>query len=236
MNIGGRSVILASPDGLGSAPAPLIIALHGGLGTADNFRSQLQFDGNPALQRARVAYLNGTPATRVMRRRLVWNAGECCGLAARMNIDDVGYIGSVIASLKSQGLVAGNQVTIVGHSNGAMMGYRFACERPDLIRNLVAISGQLTSQSCPNASGVRVLQLHGTADSNVPIAGGVGSGPSGVRYMSSERTAAALRRAGASMETNYVQGAQHRVETIQSALRQNGQGSIGAVVGRFVGL
>jgi poly(3-hydroxybutyrate) depolymerase len=236
MSIGGRDVTLVSPDGLGSSLAPLIIALHGGLGTADGFRRQLQFDGNPSFQKARVAYLNGTPASRVMRNRLVWNAGDCCGLAAASNINDVGYISSVIANLQSQGLVDGNRVTIVGHSNGAMMAYRFACERPDLVRNVVAISGQLTIPSCSNSSGVRVLQLHGTEDANVPIEGGVGSRSSGVAFMSSAQTAAALQSAGASLQTDFVPGAAHNVDSIQRALQSSGRGGIGTVVANFMGL
>ena len=40
-----------------------------------------------------VAYLNGTPVTRMLGAdKLGWNAGGgCCGVPAENNVDDVGY-------------------------------------------------------------------------------------------------------------------------------------------------
>lgn len=231
LTVQGREVILDSPSRLGNNPAPLIVALHGGLGSAQNFQSQLQLRNSGRLDNVRVAYLQGTKATRLTPRRRAWNAGGCCGLPQRSGVNDVGYIAAVIQTLSQQGLVSPGRVTLVGHSNGAMMANYFVCQRGGLVNNVIAISGPLTTGNCSGASGVRILQLHGTADTNVPVQGGRGSGPSGVEYPSLEASASRLRRAGASVQIELLQGAGHSMSDINGALR--GRGGIAGLISQY---
>ena len=214
MTVNGRDVLLDSPSRLGNNPAPLIVALHGGFGSASSFREQLQLRSNGQLNNARVVYLQGTKATRLTPRRRAWNAGGCCGLPQRSGVDDLGYIAAVIQSMTQKGLVSPGRVTLIGHSNGAMMANHFACRRSGLVDNVIAISGPLTTPNCSSASGVRVLQVHGSADTNVPVAGGRGSGPSGVDYPSLQASAQRMRRAGANVQIEQLRSqiwqARHR--------------------------
>jgi polyhydroxybutyrate depolymerase len=155
---------------------PLLVALHGGLGSGPQFEQQTGFDGLAESNRFIVVYPNGTPI-RPGSTGLVWNAGACCSVAAenRQNIDDVGFISALITQLESQYNINKDMVDVTGHSNGAMLGERLACQLSDQIVAIAVQSGALTTPQCDPAHPVAVLEIHGTADQNVPINGGVGS-------------------------------------------------------------
>jgi hypothetical protein len=66
-------------------------------------------------------------------------------------------------------------------SNGAMMTYRLACESALPIAAIAPVAGTLTVP-CEHPQRVSVLHVHGLADGNVPIGGGVGVGFARVPY------------------------------------------------------
>src|SRR5439155_9419384 len=55
-------------------------------------------------------------------------------------------------------------------SNGGYMAYRMACERADVVTNIVVLAGAAASDpaACQPSRGVEVLHLHGTLDTTVP--------------------------------------------------------------------
>ncbi len=213
--IGDRSFNLVSPSSVKGA-APLVLALHGGFGNAEWFARALPLDSLAAQYGFRVAYLEGSG------RIKSWNAGRCCGPAARDNVNDVRYIEGVIAELSRAGLVS--DVKMVGHSNGAMMTYRYLCEGKTKVSAAVIMSGSMMTNSCRGISGTRVLALHGSQDENVPIAGGIGKGPVDVPYTSLEDSTAAASRAGARVRIEILKGAGHRLRQLDRvARRQDGK-------------
>ena len=158
------------------SPVPLLVALHGGLGSGQQFEVQTGFDGLAEANHFIVVYPNGTPI-RPGSAELVWNAGACCSVASqnRQNIDDVGFVSALITQLESQYDIDRNRVFVTGHSNGAMMAERLACQLADQVVAIAVQSGTLTVDGCQPSKPVAVLEIHGTADQNVPINGGVGS-------------------------------------------------------------
>jgi hypothetical protein len=98
---GGRDMVLHVPARLPPTGArALVIVLHGGMGSADRIvgrqaESGLNLDAIADRDGFVVAYLNGTPVTRLLgSRALGWNAGGgCCGQPAQTGVDDVAYIG-----------------------------------------------------------------------------------------------------------------------------------------------
>jgi polyhydroxybutyrate depolymerase len=73
---------------------------------------------------------------------------------------------------------------VVGHSNGGMMAYRIAAERPDVVAAVAVVSatvGGTPSASEPEwtvprpARPVPVLAFHGRDDENIPYDGGRGT-------------------------------------------------------------
>jgi polyhydroxybutyrate depolymerase len=101
---------------------------------------------------------------------LSWNAGACCGLAAVRGLDDVGFIAAVIGDVVRGDKVDAARVYLVGLSNGAMMTYRFACTRPELLAGAVVVEGTLAS-NCAVHSPRDLLVIHQLGDPVVPFAG-----------------------------------------------------------------
>jgi polyhydroxybutyrate depolymerase len=103
-----------------------------------------------------------------------WNADDaCCDLYGK-HPDDVGYLHDVITDVKSAFNVDAKRVYAAGHSNGAFMSHRLACDHADEIAGIVALSGMvwLDATKCAPSASVAVLQVHGTLDSLVYYNGG----------------------------------------------------------------
>ena len=123
-----------------------------------------------------VAYPEGLPLSTARRGALrTWDAGACCPPANRQHPDDVGFVASVIGALEASTAIDPARVVVAGHSNGAMLTWRIACERPDVLSSAVVVEGALTVRTCAPTSGVRLVQIHGDADTHVPLAGGPGT-------------------------------------------------------------
>ena len=218
LSIGSRDVIVYTPKSLGNTPAPLVMALHGGLGNARQFRFSLSLNAQADRYGFRVVYPQGTRVNLAWAPNgRVWNAGSCCGTAMRQNVDDVAFLKNVVRALERQGLVS--KATAVGHSNGAMMALRVACGAPDVFDRVVAIAGPLLLKSCKRQKDLSVVHLHGTRDRNVPISGGVGpEGVSQFNFPPLQQSVEVLGAAGA-VVTIETLTATHFLGSINRALR-----------------
>jgi polyhydroxybutyrate depolymerase len=235
ISVEGRPFNLYTPPGLEGRQAPVVLVLHGGLSSAERVQGVLPLYDEAARSGFRLAYLDGTLEGRERANRRTWNAGDCCSEARDRGINDVGYISSVISTLVAQGLTSPGQVYLLGHSNGAMMSYRFACTRPDLVAGVMGLAGVFVMSSCPNSAGVRILHVHGLEDRLVPIGGGGGGDRlAGAPFRSVQQTTDALRAGGARVDVLFVPGADHPVESIDSAMRSALGLSIAARLGQFV--
>jgi polyhydroxybutyrate depolymerase len=161
---GTRDAIVHRPDGLGRG-TPLVVVLHGAFGSAEATRAATGWDALADREGFLVAYPSGSGRT--------WNAGLCCGPAHARNVDDVDFLHRLVERLVEAEGVDRHRVYAVGMSNGAMMAYAWACQRPDDLAGIGPVAGALVSECAPS-SPVNVVALHGTADRNVPIAGGIG--------------------------------------------------------------
>jgi polyhydroxybutyrate depolymerase len=119
-------------DYSGDKPAPVVFVLHGGGGHPENAENMSQFDVIAAREKLIVVYPGGTggmPGGRL----LTWNAGHCCAYARENNVDDVGFIRTIIDGLVASGRADPKRIYVTGMSNGAMMSHRLARELPDRI-------------------------------------------------------------------------------------------------------
>jgi len=103
-----------------------------------------------------------------------WNAGSCCGVAARSGVDDVAFVTAVVADVVGMIRVDPRRVYVTGMSNGAMMAYRLACET-SLFAAVAPVAGDQMIE-CRHPSPTSLLHIHGTADTRVPVDGSPGSG------------------------------------------------------------
>ena len=76
------------------------------------------------------------------------------------------FLSDVVNDLKRRGA---GRIAVVGFSNGAMMAYRLACARPDLVDTVGVLSGTLEIPRCDGK--IKALALHGLKDKVVPFSG-----------------------------------------------------------------
>ncbi len=175
-----RHYVLHIPKSL-KTPAALVIVLHGGGGSAQSAIAQTGFDAEADRDGFIAVYPEGTDRARPLLNALgkpgfhTWNAGACCGTAVEQGVDDVGFIRAMVADLAQKYPLDPKRIYATGLSNGGMMAYRLACEASDLVAAIGAVSAVIVVSPCEPRFPVSVLDIHGTADRNLPIEGGVGS-------------------------------------------------------------
>jgi polyhydroxybutyrate depolymerase len=154
-------------------PAALVIVMHGGGGSAKSAIAQTGFDAEADKRGFITAYPEGT--ARLNGRFHTWNAGACCGVAVERGMDDVGFIRAMVTEIAAAYPLDPRRIYATGLSNGGMMAYRLGCEASDLVAAIAPVSAVIVVAPCEPRFPVSVLHIHGTADQNVPIAGGVGA-------------------------------------------------------------
>ena len=153
----------------------LIIALHGGGGSAQQFESTNKLTEKANAAKFIVVYPEGVQRTGLLKARS-WNAGSCCDYAVTQNINDVKFISLLIDKLALKYKINSKKVYATGHSNGGMLAYRLACELSNKIAAIAANSCTMVVATCDNSRPVPVLHTHSILDTNVPYQGGVGNG------------------------------------------------------------
>ena len=160
-------------------PVPLVVLLHGYTSNGD---TQARYFGLPA-QADKAGFLLATPnGTRDPMGNRFWNATDACCDFFRSGVDDVAYLDAVIDEIAARYPVDPARVFVVGHSNGAFMAHRYACDRSSRVAAVVALAGmQWKDQShCNPSSPVSVLHVHGRNDATVRYEGG--TMPNGAAY------------------------------------------------------
>lgn len=158
------------PGYVSSEPAPLVVALHGG------GLDRQAGDGISSLAREsdRQGFIVAFPdAYKAPGRNstAAWNAGTCCGAAHEQKVDDVGFIETVVGDVFRQLSISRLHIYAAGMSDGGMMAYRLACERPFLFRAVASVGGTDNTTSCAPGKPVSVLHIHARNDPRVLFAG-----------------------------------------------------------------
>jgi polyhydroxybutyrate depolymerase len=187
---GGRTYNVHIPAGLDlSKPAPLVFAFHGG------GQSISQFEGFVHLvpKSDSAGFILIEPEGTISIPGLspgtldVWNAGNCCELAAQINanVDDVGFVRAMLDTITTQVCIDPKRVFATGFSNGGMLSHRLGCELSDKIAAIASVSGGIgdvnldkmppeTLFQCNPGRQVPVMHIHGTQDACYPFDGGWG--------------------------------------------------------------
>jgi len=153
---------------------PLVILLHGhggASGSADFEESYMLLRPLAEVRGFLYCHPDGTVG---LANDQFWNATDGCCDFFNAGPDDAGYLRAMIEEISGQFAVDPKRVFLVGHSNGAFMAYRMACESADLIAGIASLAGTtfLDPNRCVPAQPVNILHIHGTADPGVPYAGG----------------------------------------------------------------
>lgn len=167
-----RSAIIHVPDNAGPDPVPVLVAFHGGGGNAEGYRRTSGIDAVASAAGFVVMYPDGTG--RIPGRLLTWNAGRCCGYAAREQIDDVAATWALLARAAQKLPLDPARVYLTGHSNGAMMAYRVAAEAAARVAAVIGVGGAMQLDSFAPAVPVPVMHIHSIDDPRALYEGGLG--------------------------------------------------------------
>ncbi len=159
---------------MGNTRRPLVIALHGGGGNADNAERMTGFTALVEREGIVVAYPNGSG--RRERRLLTWNARHCCAVAMERNVDDVAFLSALIDTLVASQQVDPARVFVTGMSNGAMMSHVAGWRLAGKVKAIAPVVGTIFGDEPPAPAPVRAIIFNGMKDASVPFAGGAPGG------------------------------------------------------------
>jgi polyhydroxybutyrate depolymerase len=109
---------------------------------------------------------------------------------------DVQYLTAIIHDVEANYSIDHGRVFIVGHSLGAHMAHRMACDASADVAAIMSLAGQVAKDpaDCAPAQPVSVLQIHGTADTVIGYTGDVQNNPPDPTIPSAHETVAVWAR------------------------------------------
>jgi polyhydroxybutyrate depolymerase len=148
-----------------------LIVLHGGGGDAESVMQMTRI--NERADQAGFLAVCPNGSRRFEQGLRTWNAGNCCGYAADNDIDDVGFVRTLIGTLQQEFSIDSSRIYVTGFSNGGMMAYRLGCELSDQLAAIAPVAGYLAYEDCQPVESLSVIAFNGTADQYVPYEGGI---------------------------------------------------------------
>ena len=162
------------PNYNASEKLPVVILMHGGGGSIEGMVKLANMNATADKHNFITVYPAGTGKRK--DTLLTWNAGNCCGYARDNKINDVKFIDKMINTLKVTYNIDEKRVYATGHSNGAGMSYRLACELSNKITAIAPNAGQCMLKNCNPMRPVPILHIHGTEDRCANYNGGMCGG------------------------------------------------------------
>lgn len=165
-----RTITITTQDGPRTAivvgrsqgPRPVLMALHGGGGSAEQLARSSGFT-QAAISKGMIAvYPDGIGNN--------WNDGREMSSA-----NDVDFLIKLAAELVRQGIALPGRIGVTGVSNGGMMTLRLACEATATFTGfapIIANMPSVTGAACRPVRPAPMLVMNGTADPLVPYEGG----------------------------------------------------------------
>ncbi len=152
-------------------PTPLVIMLHGYGANAAGEEAYFKLTPVSDAQTFLYAMPNGTVDAAGHR---FWNATDTCCDFFHTGVDDVAYVNAIIDDVQARFNLDPKRVYVVGHSNGAFLAQRLACDLSTRIAAIVSLAGAQwkDQRHCRPTEPVAALEVHGTADSVVLYGGG----------------------------------------------------------------
>ncbi len=148
---------------------PLLLVLHGYGGEGEQTLNSLR------LTELKPKMLIVAPNGKVdSRRARAWHPGP-----RHSPYWDVEYLTAIIHDMQRKYAIDPGKVFVVGHSQGAHMAHRMACDAANDVAAVVSVAGQVTmvQSACAPSRTVSVLQVHGDQDEAIGYYGDVQHDP-----------------------------------------------------------
>jgi polyhydroxybutyrate depolymerase len=160
-----RTFIAYVPDDrAGAAKLPIVIVLHGGLGSGRRVADQTRLMNYVDRDKFVAVFPDGKDGH--------WNDGRS---TTSSGPDDVAFLRQLISAIAEKSAGDPSRVFIAGISNGGMMAQRMACEAADAVTAIGAVAANMPAdlvQRCRPSRPVPVVLFNGTADQIMPWPGG----------------------------------------------------------------
>ncbi len=157
---------------------PLVVVIHGAFSTAGEIETHSGFSALADREGFIVLYPNCIGLFGFLQH---WNSGHCCGKAMHDNVDDVGFLTTVIEDVCGRFNVDRDRVYMVGNSNGGMLTYRFAAERSGMVAAIAPVAATIGGKPQEDKPEWRIQQptmpmpviaFHGRTDKQLVYEGG----------------------------------------------------------------
>ena len=163
-----RSYTLIAPQADKTAPRPLVLALHGWLGTPEQMARMSGLSSAAAQRGFAVVYPEGDWRS--------WGTDP----SSRRGAADAAFLADVVADVSARIPVDPARITAVGFSNGGFMAQALACSGRVRLAGIAVVASGLAASaalSCRPGVAVPFLLIEGTGDPIVPVNGtGTGEG------------------------------------------------------------
>ena len=169
---GDRPVTLQIPPAYdGTTPAPLLILLHG-YGASGGLEEV--YLGLSELVASNHTFLAAPTGLIDSKGHAFWNATDACCNFDGNPVDDVAYLRGLIRDISHDYRIDPKRVYLWGHSNGAFMAHRMACDDAPEIAAIVSLAGATWNDptKCTPSAQVSVLDIHGDSDDTIHYGGG----------------------------------------------------------------
>ena len=148
--VGDRSYHAKLPDDWdGVSPMPVMLHFHGWQRQGTLIVKHKRISGATRVRGVLLLAPNGRSRTWNF-----WGAGS----------DDVDFAAEVLEDAAKRWPIDTSRIYVSGYSFGSAMAWRFACERGDGVRALLAVSGTLDQSEACGLPPQEVRHVHGTSD------------------------------------------------------------------------
>lgn len=141
--------------------APLVVVMHGYSGSANGIKNYCGMNTIADINGFAVCYPQGTSD---QWSNKFWNVGY--DFHPNENVDDVGFIVSLVQHLQVQHNLSPQNTFTTGMSNGGEMSYMLACQAPQHFSAIASVAGTMFDSygSTCGANAIPVMEIHGTND------------------------------------------------------------------------
>jgi polyhydroxybutyrate depolymerase len=162
-----REYVLYIPDSYdGTSAVPLMLNFHGYSQRASEYL--IEADMRPLAESDTFIILY--PQGSCLDGLSHWNACPTGG-DNKSDVDDFGFVESMINEISSQYNVDMERIYAAGYSNGGMMAYGLANYKSDIIAAVASVSGVMLNCFGSTSHPMPVVHLHGTLDYVLPYNG-----------------------------------------------------------------
>jgi poly(3-hydroxybutyrate) depolymerase len=161
-----RSYVVMNPQTDGTQQKPLIVVLHGSMGSGASMSAAIDLNTLASDEGVIVAYPDAPAGN--------WAEGCGCNNADRLQIPDLEFMDAMIADIDQRYSIDEERIVAAGFSQGGLFATRLACERSTVFAGVVVVAATMSvplSQTCEPERAIPITFIHGKLDLILPYYG-----------------------------------------------------------------